>query len=259
MLKNSIIVLIFFTLLAWYGYDTFNDTTDKRNNWQTQISPGKLSAAHAQLSTQCAACHTAVKGIDDAKCISCHADNKALLERQPTAFHGIIGNCASCHIEHKGMDVNLRKMNHEALAQIGSKMIINGVNISNILDNSIQATNYPLVSGLEATLNCANCHSTKDKHIGLFGQNCASCHATSQWTIPKFQHPSVNSIVCSQCHQAPPSHYMMHFDMVDKLVAARSNVTGNGCCEGVKVNQCYSCHKTTSFNDIQGVGFYKHH
>lgn len=82
------------------------------------------------------------------------------------------------------------------------------------------------------------------------GTNCASCHSDKQWTIPEFQHPSVLSINCSQCHQAPPSHYMMHFEMVSKKVAKQ---------EKVVVSQCYSCHKTTSWNDIQGAGYYKHH
>ncbi len=182
--------------------------------------------------------------------MSCHADNKALLGRQPTAFHENIGNCASYHIEHRGADVNLRAMNHEALARIGTKLIHSGVNMPNQPNNPLPSSDYPLVSGLEATLNCANCHSTKDKHVGLLGQNCASCHATSQWTIPKFQHPSVRSIACAQCHQAPPSHYMMHFSMISKKIAGQENAV---------VNQCYSCHKTTAWNDIQGAGYYKHH
>ena len=55
---------------------------------------------------------------------------------------------------------------------------------------------------------------------------------------------------CAQCHQAPPSHYMMHFRMVSMTVAGRMHA---------QVNQCYLCHQTTSWNDIKGVGLYKHH
>ncbi|MCY7349322.1 MAG: hypothetical protein LH606_01465 [Cytophagaceae bacterium] len=221
--------------------------------------PGKLSAAHAQFATNCAACHTALKGIDEAKCISCHASNKALLQRQPTAFHANIGNCASCHIEHQGADANLRVMNHQALAQIGARLIPAIKSVANQMDNVLLPGGQPLVSTLEATLDCASCHATTDKHQGLFGQTCASCHATSQWTIPTFQHPSMRSTDCVQCHQAPPSHYMMHFEMVSKKVAAEGKAQLNGCCEGVIVRQCYVCHQTTSWNDIKGVGYYKHH
>ncbi|MBI3736827.1 hypothetical protein HY256_09975 [Candidatus Sumerlaeota bacterium] len=53
-----------------------------------------------------------------------------------------------------------------------------------------------------------------------------------------------------QCHQAPPSHYMMHFEMVSMKVAGQ---------EHAEVSQCYLCHQTTAWNDIRGVGWYKHH
>ncbi len=228
----------------------FSDREDsKMNSWKSQVMPGKLSAAHALLSTNCESCHTAVKGADDTKCMTCHADNKALLGRQPTAFHGIIGNCSSCHIEHQGIDANLRVMDHEKLARIGEK-VMGGRHNSLQFGKSHLPANHPLVSERVAQLNCAGCHSTKDKHFGLMGQNCASCHAATQWTIPTFQHPSVLSVDCAQCHQPPPSHTMEHFEMISKKIANQ---------EDAQLNQCYSCHKTTSWNDIQGVGFYKHH
>jgi hypothetical protein len=106
------------------------------------------------------------------------------------------------------------------------------------------------ITPLEATLNCATCHSNKDRHFKLFGQDCAQCHATSQWAIPEFRHPSPRSTDCAQCHEAPPSHYMEHFHMVSTKVAGKPRA---------RVNQCYLCHQTTSWNDIKGVGWYKHH
>jgi hypothetical protein len=223
---------------------------NNRDGWQSQVMPGKLSAAHAQFETDCAACHTAVQGVTEAKCIGCHANNESLLQRQPTAFHVNIGNCAACHVEHGGADANLRVMNHEALARIGINIMPEGADISTKSNNAVLPENHPLVTPLEAKLDCASCHSTKDKHFGLFGQNCASCHATTQWTIPAFQHPSPRSTDCAQCHQAPPSHYMEHFSMVSQRAANQPTA---------QVNQCYSCHQTTSWNDIKGVGFYKHH
>lgn len=227
--------------------------------WQDQVSPGELSTAHAQLASDCSSCHTSVKGISDTKCISCHADNKELLQRQPTAFHTMIGNCASCHTEHQGAHANLRVMNHEALAKIESNLIAEIDNDSNKQTKYIISSAHPLTSTLEAQLDCASCHSTKDKHVGLFGKNCASCHATTQWTIPNFQHPSVKSVQCASCHQAPPSHFMEHFEMVDKTTVAQGNGEALRFSEVVQVNQCYVCHQTTSFNDIKGVGYYKHH
>jgi len=102
----------------------------------------------------------------------------------------------------------------------------------------------------ESLLNCATCHKTKDRYVGLFGTDCAQCHGTTKWTVPEFRHPSAASQSCAQCHQAPPSHYMRHFQMISMKVACQPNA---------KVNQCFLCHQTTSWNDIKGAGYYKHH
>ena len=238
--------------------------------WQKQTSPGELSAAHASMTQNCAACHTAYKGADNSKCISCHANNQALLQRQPTAFHANIGNCTECHFEHQGVNARLVTMDHDKLAQIGFDLMAAAASGSEqeklrtqlkgwlkIHEGTLPATSHPRLTSLEATLDCAACHSTKDRHKGLFGQACVSCHGTTQWTIAEFQHPSPRSTDCAQCHQAPPSHYMMHFEMVSKKIAAQGQP--NECCDGVQVNQCFRCHRTTSWNDIRGVGYYKHH
>ncbi|MBB1286861.1 hypothetical protein HRH25_20940 [Flavisolibacter sp. BT320] len=248
MKKKTIILSLLIAVVSVAIYYTGTGKLSP-TDWQSGVKPGKLSAAHTSLETNCVSCHTPVKGIDEAKCISCHANNTALIQRQPTVFHATIGNCATCHAEHQGVNANLRVMNHEALASLGEKLSKDNKN-SERLKALVMHSNYPLVSSLEAKLDCASCHGTKDKHQGLFGQNCASCHATAQWTIPAFQHPSVLSTSCNSCHQAPPSHYMEHFEMVSMKVAEQENVV---------VSQCYKCHQTTSWNDIKGVGYYKHH
>ncbi|GAB2689303.1 hypothetical protein GCM10011495_30970 [Hymenobacter frigidus] len=59
--------------------------------------------------------------------------------------------------------------------------------------------------------------------------------------------------------QAPLSHYMMHFQMVDKAVVVQGNGQTKACCGGVVVAQCNKRHQTTAWNDLKGVGYYKHH
>ena len=228
--------------------------------WQHMVSPGELSQAHASLENHCASCHTTVKGVEAKNCIVCHADNKSLLQRQPTAFHAEISACATCHLEHQGRVPRTTQMDHVALARIGFKQLKSqpshaGADVAQMkhwLEES-NATSQPNLAHLkpeEALLNCATCHETKDRHRGLFGNDCAQCHGTAKWTIPEFRHPSPTSKDCAQCHQAPPSHYMMHFQMISAKVARQPSA---------KVNQCYSCHQTTSWDDIKGVGRYKHH
>jgi hypothetical protein len=233
--------------------------------WQRQASPGPLSAAHAFLGDNCAACHTSVRGVEAANCTVCHANNESLLQRQPTAFHADVGSCRECHPEHQGGQRPPSTMDHAALARIGLRQLgdkNDAANESGFLRKQLVARSSRQESGgetasphqritpLEAALNCATCHSNKDRHFKLFGQDCAQCHATAKWTIPEFRHPSPRSTDCAQCHQAPPSHYMGHFHMVSMKVARK---------EHAQVNQCYLCHQTTSWNDIKGVGWYKHH
>lgn len=228
--------------------------------WQHMVMPGELSQAHASLENNCASCHTPVKGVEAKNCIVCHADNKTVLQRQPSAFHSDIQSCAACHLEHQGRVPRITRMDHAALARIGFKQLQSqpqqaGVDVAQIkrwLEDTTAAP-QPALAHLqpeEALLNCATCHQTKDRHRGLFGTDCASCHGTTKWTLPEFRHPSSASLSCAQCHQAPPSHYMMHFQMIDQAICKQPNA---------KVNQCFLCHQTTSWNDIKGVGFYKHH
>ena len=94
------------------------------------------------------------------------------------------------------------------------------------------------------------CHATRDKHQGYFGQDCASCHVVKTWKIEGYLHPSPRSTNCTQCHKAPPSHYMMHFSMMDKTIAGQGKA---------RVEQCFACHQTDSFNNIKGVGWVKMH
>ncbi len=228
--------------------------------WQRQASPGPLSAAHASLERNCSACHTPVQSADDVKCIGCHVNNTALLQRQPTAFHASIDACSTCHIEHQGISTRPISMDHAALADIGLEAIRRRP--ANPSDSRLLAwirqheaaaevaPTHPRVTSTEAALNCVTCHSTKDRHQGYFGGDCASCHRTASWTIAESLHPSPRSVECVQCHQPPPSHLMMHFTMVSRSVAKRP---------GARVDQCFLCHQTTSWNDIWQVGWYKHH
>jgi hypothetical protein len=260
VMKRWIALVVAATVLA-FGIGLRSDWTkiDTRL-WQQQVSPGSLSASHSRLENNCAACHSPVHSAEPTKCIGCHANDTALLQRQPTAFHASIGACSRCHIEHQGATPRPLPMDHATLANIGLEVVrSNPDNASNgrLLawvrqhqETPETLPTHPGVTPTEAALNCVTCHSTKDRHQGYFGADCASCHRTTSWTIAEFQHPSPRSVTCVQCHQPPPSHSMMHFTMVSQSVAKRSDA---------RVDQCFLCHQTTSWNDIQRVGWYKHH
>lgn len=200
---------------------------------ERMVSPGPLSPAHQALAADCRACHTPIAGVEGKTCIACHVGTD-FGGKQSTAFHRNARECASCHVEHTGSRPTV--MNHQALLD---PAIWNGP----VKAAASQASNS------SASLACASCHSFRDAHQGVFGTNCASCHSTSTWQVEGYRHPSVNSRECAQCHRAPPSHYMEHFRMVSQP----------GAHEKARVEQCYACHTTDSFNNIRRRGWYDHH
>ncbi len=231
---------------------TPSESTFKQlGNLQRLVSPGQLSLAHAHLENSCAACHTSVMGVETSKCIVCHANNESLLQRQPTSFHASISSCKECHLEHQGRASRVIDMDHAMLVKIGLRQLKNDDVGSELLNLSkLWSPPHAHIKSEEMILKCATCHSNDDRHFQLFGNDCAQCHATDRWTIIEFQHPSPSSMDCAQCHQAPPSHYMMHFKMISARVAGKPHA---------RVEQCFQCHQTTSWNDILGAGWYKHH
>ncbi len=232
------------------------------------VSPGQLSSRHAYLGDRCGSCHEANVGVTAAKCTVCHASAERLLTRQPTAFHESIGECAACHTEHQGQHIRPVPMDHVELARIGARMLSRSASTDvrsgstlNSMEKWLKIRNPNQFDEnlTSEALNCSGCHSTKDRHLGFFGSDCAQCHVTTTWRIASFRHPGPSNLDCAQCHQAPPSHYRMHFDMISKKVAGQEDDRVAGCCGAANVTQCYRCHQTTSWNDIPGVGYYKHH
>ena len=236
----------------------------KEISWEQSVVPGKLSAGHTFLEDNCEACHTPVQGIVRDNCVICHANDTHILQRQPTAFHADISDCTGCHTEHLGKNSMISTMDHDALVTIGLDMlgqfqnpvhegVITKSFMEDILDSGRKPGSlflHPNASGGEALLNCSACHANDDRHFALFGEDCISCHRTDQWSLPEFIHPSSQSRDCNQCHEAPPSHYMQHFKMISAKVAGEPHAP---------VEQCFSCHQSTSWNDIKRAGWYKHH
>lgn len=200
------------------------------------VSPGPLSSAHQSFAGQCTACHTPGKGVETRTCLTCHAGTD-FGTKQSTQFHAKATQCTSCHVEHEG-ERGIIRMDHAALLDMAKwRQPLAGM-----------STNTRSLTP-ETALNCASCHAFRDPHQGLFGTDCASCHKTDSWKIANYRHPSVNSTQCAECHKAPPSHFMEHFSMVSQRAAGSK----------ARVDQCYACHATDSFNNIRKRGWYDHH
>ena len=242
-------VLILFGIVVWLTSREF-DSFKKPNFVSSIFAPGKLSRAHAFLKDQCTACHIPNQGVSTIGCISCHANDRSLLQRQSTAFHANIKSCKECHQEHFGGIKPPLFMDHAALAKLGAyadNKVLEDVHnqierdflkhqqADQLLSKMVSINSHD--ARILSSLNCITCHATRDKHLGLFGTSCLSCHTTKSWRIAEYKHPSSNSRSCFQCHQAPPSHYMEHFRMISMTVAGQ---------EHANVTQCFLCHQTTA-------------
>jgi hypothetical protein len=215
--------------------------------WTDVVRPGALSPKHAFLADRCEACHTPLRGAEASSCILCHANDAAILAKQSTAFHATIQSCSACHVEHQDA-VRPVRMDHDALVAIARRQ--GGPTKTSPVDDLLSTLGGTEATSTAQSLDCFSCHSNRSPHRDLLGQQCAACHAVSTWKIAGYKHPSAASTDCAQCHQAPPSHYMGHFEMVSRRVAGQ---------EHARVEQCYLCHQTDAWNDIRGVGWYKHH
>lgn len=265
---TKIVVAVLVALAVGIGIDLARADSRIGPLWRQAVKPGDLSQSHAFLSNECVACHTPVKGVEPSLCISCHANNTALLQRQPTAFHANVQACSGCHVEHQGTLRMPSTMDHSRLAQLGQEQLkavgsggappgetqapTPGASAAGMSPPGARAmlADHSRLKADESMLDCASCHTSKDRHQGLLGTDCVQCHATTQWTIAKFVHPSASSTECAQCHLPPPSHNMMHFSMMSAPLARQPKA---------KVNECFMCHQTTAWNDIKGVGRVKHH
>jgi hypothetical protein len=213
------------------------------------VSPGPLSKSHAFLGNSCESCHTPTRGIEAGTCEGCHASNASLLSKPSTAFHANIATCSGCHVEHR-RSARLIDMDHDVLSRAGYARASVDRSPAGELARFGASLGHQLRDNDVQRLDCANCHANRDPHRLLFGSECGTCHAVTSWRIPGYRHPSPNSQDCAQCHQAPPSHHMMHFEMVSKPMARQ---------EHAAVSQCQLCHQTDAWNNIRGVGWYKHH
>jgi hypothetical protein len=218
--------------------------------WQSLVSPGPISAAHTFIADQCETCHTPHASIDAQKCVACHATT-SFQDKASTRFHAQVKNCGNCHFEHQGENAPI-KMDHAALlkrdlwlVQPVSLTSTQHQSIRNYLSSETHTRDHHVASSLQ----CVACHSVSDPHAKLFGEECSSCHALDTWNVSGFRHPTMASTVCAECHRPPPSHGMMHFSMVSQRVAGKN----------ARVEQCYACHATDSWNNIRDKGFYDHH
>jgi hypothetical protein len=184
------------------------------------VAPGPLSKAHASLEglASCAKCHEAGRKSTVERCLSCH---KPVAQRiaKKTGVHRAVTECASCHAEHRGADVDLRRVDEQTFdhaAETG--FALDGRHAE--LARKCSAC-HTTRSFLEVRTTCSPCHA--DTHKRRLGDDCIRCHSTRtpfKDTRRVFDHnrtPFVltgahRTVDCQKCH-AGGEFREVRFDM----------------------------------------------
>ncbi len=196
------------------------------------ISPGKPIDAHAELTTDCFACHTPFVGSPAEKCIACHKAKEIGLkttkglsiakEKKNVTFHQklIEEDCVACHSDHKGVKA-FRPISHFS---------------HNLLESTLQK-------------QCDSCHHNPvdDLHRKAEG-NCGQCHTQEAWIPATFEHEKFfrfdkdHDTECITCHI---NDNYTNYTCYGCHEHSRSKIREEHVEEGIRdYEKCVECHRS---------------
>ncbi len=205
------------------------------------ISPGRLIDGHAELETDCFACHTPLIGSRSAKCVECHKvadiglkDTKGVAivkQKKSVAFHQELSeeDCVSCHSDHKGV-ATFRPINQFS---------------HNLLKPKLQK-------------QCDSCHSNPEDelHRQIKG-NCGGCHTQNAWTPATFEHEKYfrfdrhHTTECITCHL---DNNYSNYTCYECHEHSRLNIWGEHVEEGIRdFDNCVECHRSGDEHEAERI------
>ena len=199
------------------------------------ISPGALVPAHAEIATDCFACHAPLRGAVTERCVACHAlpeiglqTSKGAALPKPTiktSFHQelVEQNCMACHSDHAGpkLTQHSRKPFSHALLRTATRD------------------------------RCESCHKVPaDTFHRQMKGNCAQCHSPQGWKPATFAHDKLfvldqnHNASCVSCHTGNDFSRYTCYGCHDHTVA---NVRRKHQEEGIQnFENCVECHRSAS-------------
>ena len=259
------------------------------------FSPGELSTAHQRLEglKNCTQCHSAGQQLSPAKCLQCHAEIGATLEKG-SGLHGKLApaqrSCQSCHREHQGRTfaiVDFGEGGAKSFEHTRSGWPLHGahtkVDCSKCHDarlvqdktvKKLLQTKQPARTFLGLGTSCTSCHA--DEHRGQEGEGCLRCHTDQAWKPARgFDHAKAGfalrgahtSLACNACHKQEPDAAAaakfplpVHADSFTRFkpVAHASCIDCHKDPHDNRLGQtCTSCHSESSWKEQkrqEGVG-----
>jgi hypothetical protein len=173
----------------------------------SQEAPGPLSKAHAALegAANCQKCHGEDNAIIAERCLSCHAPVAARVAAKKGVHREVTGDCQVCHIEHQGVDTDLRPLDPKDFDhRTETGFPLEGKHAALAGKCPACHTSRSYLNNLK---NCDSCHA--DPHKGGMTQSCDSCHSPEGWSFTsrafhKAGHFPLEgrhlSVPCASCH-----------------------------------------------------------
>lgn len=244
---------------------------------QAQLSPGKLTNAHADLEgvSNCTQCHTLGNKVENSKCLDCHDEIQSLLD-QNRGFHAssdVKGKeCVICHSEHHGRAFEMSRFDQDnfdhdltgyELTGAHGRIECRDCHIADYIDDEELRQRKNTFLGLEQ--DCIACH--EDVHQNTLSTNdCASCHSTETFTPAEYfdhddtDYPLVGKHVdveCIECHQKEMRNGK-EFQRFNDIEFTNCN----SCHEDVHNDNlgtnCKQCHHESSFTSLRRVKRFNH-
>jgi len=216
------------------------------------LMPGRVIEGHAEIETDCGACHDAESDQASASlCIACHEDIGADLEAK-SGFHGRYpgsqrNECITCHTDHEGRDADIVTIDAGLFDHRWTDFVLRGAH----LGASCIDCHTPDRELRDAPSHCTGCHLADDVHDGGLGKQCDSCHSETNWNKARFDHDKTSypltgnhtKVACADCHRD------------NNFSTAPTNCSGCHAIDdihaGAKGSACEDCHSTTSWSGIQ--------
>jgi hypothetical protein len=212
------------------------------------VSPGPLVPEHADLATDCFACHAPLRGASADRCIACHAlPDIGLRTTKGVAIKAVPAAGAS----------RLTASFHQDLTQRDCMACHSGHASARLAQRSPKPFVHALLR-LETRDRCESCHAAplNEMHQKL-RIGCAQCHRAEAWKPATFEHDKLflldkdHNASCSTCHTASDYSSYTCYGCHEHTPA---NVRGKHIREGIQnFENCVECHRSAD-GEREGQG-----
>ena len=242
-----------------------------------QISPGDLSAAHADLEgiRNCTQCHTLGDKVSNDKCLDCHSEIQSLIAGH-SGYHGSKEvrqkDCFACHSEHHGRKFDMIHFEEDGFEHKQTGYDLTGAHVridcrdchqpDNIDDRELKKRSETYL-GLQQ--DCKTCHT--DYHQNTLSSNdCARCHVTESFApARKFDHDDAafrllgqhREVDCIQCHKKEVKNGKVFQNFVG-IPFGNCNDCHFDVHDSRLGTDCKLCHVEDAFTSHKGLQRFDH-